>query len=116
VLRSFLRAKLHGIVLTGTRLHYDGSITLDPALLDAAALAPFERVHVLNLANGARLETYVIRGRRGSGIVELNGPAARLGQPGDGLIVLAYAAVADGESPPRPVIVRARPGNRPPRR
>jgi len=112
MLRTFLRAKLHGLVLTGTKLHYNGSITLDPLLLEASGISPFEQVHVLNLASGARLETYTILGRRGSGIVELNGPAARLGQIGDGVIVLAYAQVVDGETPPVPRIIRAGPRNR----
>lgn len=112
MLRTFLRAKLHGLALTGTKLRYNGSITLDPLLLDAAGIAPFEQVHVLNLANGARLETYTIAGRKGSGIVELNGPAARQGQVGDGIIVLAYAQVVDGETSPAPRIVRTGPRNR----
>ncbi len=91
--RWLLKSKIHRAVVTRTNLHYDGSITLDPQLLEAADLVPFERVTVLNIHNGARFETYVIEGQRGSGAVELNGAAARLAQPGDLVIVLSYVAV-----------------------
>jgi aspartate 1-decarboxylase len=93
-----LKSKIHRARLTGTKLHYEGSIRIDQALLDAANLLPGEQVDVLNVQNGNRLTTYVIKGRRGSGIVELNGPAARMGYPGDELVIVAYTQVPDGEA------------------
>lgn len=109
--RIVLKSKLHGLRITRTVMEYEGSITLDPLLLAAANLLPFEQVHVLNLNTGTRLETYAIEGRKGSGQVELNGPAARLGQRGDRVIVLAYGLVPDGERP-RPRVVLVTPRNR----
>ncbi|HFC97697.1 MAG TPA: aspartate 1-decarboxylase [Thermosulfurimonas dismutans] len=93
--RKFLKSKLHRIRVTGCELYYEGSLTLDPALMEAAGLAPLEAVWVYNLTNGARFETYVIRGEPGSGEVILNGAAARLGQVGDEIIVVAYAWVPE---------------------
>lgn len=84
-------------MLTGADLHYEGSLTVDRDLMDAADLLPFEKVQVVNVNNGARLETYLIEGGRGSGIVQLNGAAARLGMPGDVLIVIAYAEYDDAD-------------------
>lgn len=92
------KSKLHRAVVTGANLNYEGSITLDEALLEAADMLPFERVQVVNLNNGARFETYIIVGERGSGTVCLNGPAARLGQVGDRVIVLSYAVMSDEEA------------------
>lgn len=98
VRRTLLKSKIHRATVTGTYLHYEGSITLDTELISAADLVPFERVTVLNLNNGARFDTYVIPGEGASGTVQLNGPAARLAQPGDTVIVLSYADVeADTE-------------------
>jgi aspartate 1-decarboxylase len=91
--RTLLRSKLHGAVVTGANLQYVGSITIDAQLLEAADMVPYERVSVLNLANGARFDTYVVAGTRGSGDVVVNGAAARLVQLGDRIIVLAYAEV-----------------------
>jgi aspartate 1-decarboxylase len=85
-----LRAKIHRARLTGTDLDYEGSIAIDRDLLLAADILPGEQVHVLNLSNGERLITYAIEAPSGSGTVLLNGPAARLGVPGDLVIVLAY--------------------------
>jgi len=90
MLRKMLKSKIHGATVTETALHYEGSITLDRNLMDAADLLPGEMVLVVNLNNGARLETYVIEGERGSGVVCLNGPAARLAQPGDTVHVISW--------------------------
>ena len=96
--RFMLRSKIHRATLTGTDLDYEGSITIDRKLLDAADILPGEQVHVLNLNTGARLITYAIEAPAGSGTVLLNGPAARLGVPGDRVIVISYCAVSDEEA------------------
>jgi aspartate 1-decarboxylase len=87
------RAKLHGLTVTQTELHYEGSITIDPDLLDASGIHVFEKVQVVNQNNGERFDTYVIEGERGSGAICLNGPAARLAQIGDTVLVIAYGLV-----------------------
>lgn len=84
------RAKLHRVVVTEANLNYMGSITVDENLLDASGILPNEKVQVVNINNGERFETYVIKGERGSGQICLNGPAARKVQLGDKLIVIAY--------------------------
>lgn len=86
-----LKSKIHRATITQAELNYVGSITFDPELMEQADILPFERVQVLNVNTGDRFETYAIEGERGSRIVCLNGPAARLGQVGDIVIVLAYA-------------------------
>lgn len=96
--RFMLKSKIHRATLTGTDLDYEGSITIDRDLLDAAEILPGEQVHVLNLNNAQRLITYAIEAPRGSGTVLLNGPAARLAVPGDIVIVITYCAVADEEA------------------
>ena len=98
VLRFMLRSKIHRATLTGTELDYEGSIAIDRDLIEAADLLPGEQVHVLNLSNAERLITYVIEAPAGSGTMLLNGPAARLGTPGDKVIILAYAAVTEDEA------------------
>lgn len=104
--RIMLKSKIHRATLTGTDLDYEGSITIDPILLEAADILPNEQVHVLNLNNGNRLITYAIEGKRGSGTMLLNGPAARCGMVGDIVVVLTYANVDDKELPEyRPNIV-----------
>lgn len=90
---EILKSKIHRVRLTDAHIDYIGSITLDEDLMDAANLIENEKVQVLNLNNGERLETYVIKGERGSGIVCLNGPAARKALPGDFLIVISYASM-----------------------
>jgi aspartate 1-decarboxylase len=92
------RSKIHRATLTGTELDYEGSIAIDRTLIEAADLLPGEQVHVLNLSNAERLITYVIEAPAGSGIVMLNGPAARLGTIGDKVVILAYALVDDAEA------------------
>lgn len=86
-----LKSKIHRVRVTQAELNYVGSITIDEDLIDAANLIPNEKVQVVNNNNGARFETYVIRGERGSGIVCLNGAAARLAQVGDVVIIISYA-------------------------
>ncbi|MFN4179993.1 MAG: aspartate 1-decarboxylase [Armatimonadota bacterium] len=97
--RILCKSKIHRAIVTDANLNYEGSLTLDPLLMEAAGLVPFEQVHVLNLNNGARFETYLIEGERGSGTVCVNGAAARLVQIGDPVIVLAYALVPEEELP-----------------
>jgi aspartate 1-decarboxylase len=92
-----LKSKIHRATVTDANLNYVGSITIDPDLLDAADILEHEQVAVVDINNGARLETYAIAGRRGSGDVCLNGAAARLVQPGDQVIVLSYADYDEAE-------------------
>jgi len=96
--RLMLKSKIHNATVTEAVLNYEGSLTLDPALMRAADLLPNEWVLVVNLNTGSRLETYVIEGEEGSGTVCLNGAAARLGAPGDRVIVLCYAPMDDAEA------------------
>ena len=111
--RFMLRSKIHRATLTGADLDYEGSIAVDRLLLEAADMLPGEQVHVLNLNNGARLVTYVIEAPAGSGTMLLNGPAARLGLPGDKLIVLAYGLFDDpGARSLRPKVVHVDDANR----
>lgn len=93
--RTFLKAKLHQATITAADIHYEGSISLDPALCREAGLLEFEQVDVYNITNGARFTTYVIYG--GPGQVQVNGAAARLVQVGDRVIVAAYAALSEEE-------------------
>lgn len=93
-----LHAKIHGATLTGTELHYEGSVAVDRTLLELADILPGEQVDVLNLNNGERLTTYVIKAPAGSGTVLLNGPAARLGCKGDQVVLLTYALLPDREA------------------
>ena len=95
--RMMCKSKIHRGVLTGADLHYEGSLTLDRDLMDAADVLPFEKVQVVNVNTGARLETYVIEGERGSGTIQLNGAAARLGAVGDHVIVISYAEYEEAE-------------------
>ncbi|MFC1709745.1 aspartate 1-decarboxylase [Candidatus Omnitrophota bacterium] len=97
MLHIFCKSKIRGLRVTKAELYYEGSITLDAKIMEAAGIVPHEKVEVLNLNNGARLETYAIKSKKGSGVVCLNGPAARSGQVGDRLIVLCYGLVDDKE-------------------
>ena len=113
MLRFMLKAKINRATLTGTDLDYEGSIAIDRNLIEAAGMLPGEQVHVLNLNNGERLTTYVIEAPAGSGTMLLNGPAARLGLPGDLVVVLAYCAVSDEEARTlKPAVVRVDARNR----
>ncbi len=89
--RTMLKSKIHRATVTGSDLHYVGSITVDPDLLDAADILEHEQVHVVDVDNGARFETYTIAGERGSGTMRVNGAAARLVHHGDTIIVISYA-------------------------
>ncbi len=95
MLREMLSGKIHSATLTETKLDYEGSCAIDRDLLDAAGIAVYERVHVYNITSGARLDTYAIPGKRGSGKIGLNGAAARLGQTGDKVIIASYVQVSD---------------------
>lgn len=95
--RELCKSKIHGATVTEANLYYEGSLTLDMDLVDAADLVAYERVQVVNINNGSRLETYVLPGERGSGIVALNGAAARLGAAGDQVILISYAHYAESE-------------------
>ena len=111
--RFMLKSKIHRARLTGTDLDYEGSITIDKTLLEAAEILPGEQVHVLNLSNGERLITYAIEAPAGSGAIVLNGPAARLGLAGDLVIVLSFCAVSDDEARAlHPKVVRVDAKNR----
>ncbi|HIJ00751.1 MAG TPA: aspartate 1-decarboxylase [Candidatus Methanomethylophilaceae archaeon] len=105
-----LRGKIHRAKVTETRLDYAGSITVDADLIRTADIWPGEKVHVVNINNGARFETYVIEGEAGSGTVAVNGAAARLCQPGDLVIILGYELSDD---PIKPKIVLVDDHNRP---
>jgi aspartate 1-decarboxylase len=95
--RILCKSKIHRATLTGAELNYEGSLTVDRDLMDAADMKPYERVQVVNVNNGARLETYLIPGDAGSGTVQLNGAGARLGAPGDIVILMTYAEFDDDE-------------------
>src|SRR5512136_2520437 len=90
MLRLMLRSKIHRATVTDSNLEYEGSLTVDPVLLEAAGMLPYEQVAVSNLNNGERFETYVIPGKRGAGEMVLNGPTARKGVKGDKIIVFCY--------------------------
>lgn len=112
--RRMLKSKIHRAVVTDADLHYVGSVTIDPVLLEAADILEHEQVAVVDIDNGARLETYAIAGRRGSGDMCLNGAAARLVSPGDRIIVLSYADYEAGEAERHePRIVHVDTANRP---
>lgn len=95
---QILKSKIHRAVVTQADLHYIGSITLDEDLMDAAGIIENEKVHVVNINNGERMETYVIKGARGSGVVCMNGPAARKAQKGDLVIIMSYAMMDQKEA------------------
>lgn len=95
--RIMMRSKIHGATVTDVRIDYEGSITLDPDLMEAAGILPFEQVHVLDVDNGARLVTYAIEGEPGSGKVQVNGAAARLVHRGDTVIVIGYGEFEEAE-------------------
>lgn len=98
MLRTLFKSKIHRATVTQADLHYVGSVTIDADLLDAADLLPGELVHIVDITNGARLETYVIEGERGSGVVGINGAAAHLVHPGDLVIIISYAQMTDAEA------------------
>jgi aspartate 1-decarboxylase len=93
-----LRSKIQGVRVTAADLHYEGSITIDETLMETAGLLPFELVHVLNINSGARAETYVIKGKKDSGEIVMNGAIARLAQVGDPIIILSYGLMDEGQA------------------
>ncbi len=104
--RHMLKSKIHRLTVTDADLHYEGSLSLDAELMEAADLVPFERIEVYNINNGARFSTYVIPAPRFSGRVQLNGAAARLGSRGDLIIIASYAEYEEAElGHYRPVLV-----------
>jgi len=104
--RKLLRTKIHRATVTDSNLEYEGSITIDSDLIEKAGMMEYELVQIVNLNNGARFETYIISGHAGSGIVEINGAAARLVHPGDKFIAMSYGLVMDDELPDwKPTIV-----------
>ena len=108
-----LKSKVHRAVITEANLNYVGSLTLDEDLMDAANMIENEKVQVVNVNNGDRLETYLIKGKRGSGICCLNGPAARRGMTGDVVIVISYASMDFEEAKKfKPAVVFPKEGNK----
>jgi len=97
MLREMCKSKIHRATITETNLHYEGSLTLDAELMGAADIVPYEKVQILNVNNGTRVTTYVTAGKKGSGVVCLNGPAARSGQPGDIVIIISYILLSEEE-------------------
>src|SRR4249919_1857157 len=95
MLRTMMKSKIHRATVTQADLHYVGSVTVDEDLLDAADLLAGELVHIVDVTNGARLETYTIKGERGSGVIGINGAAAHLVHPGDLVILISYAQMDD---------------------
>ena len=111
---ELLKSKIHRATITEANLHYIGSIGIDQDLMDAANLIEFEKVQVLNINNGERLETYVIKGERGSGMISLNGAAARMAAADDMVIIAAYAQMSPEEaSTCKPTIVFPDSNNKP---
>jgi aspartate 1-decarboxylase len=110
---EILKSKIHRATITEANLHYVGSLTLDEDLMDASQIIEHEKVQVVNVNNGTRIETYVIRGRRGSGVCCLNGPAARQGAVGDVVIIISYATMEFEEAKRfKPWVVFPKEGNR----
>ncbi|WP_435925316.1 aspartate 1-decarboxylase [Paenibacillus sp. DYY-L-2] len=112
--RTMMKSKIHRATVTEANLNYIGSITIDESLMEAADLLENEKVQIVNNNNGARLETYVIPGPRGSGVICLNGAAARLVQPGDNVIIISYAQMSAEElKTHKPTVVFVDENNRP---
>jgi aspartate 1-decarboxylase len=110
---EILKSKIHRAVITEANLHYVGSLTLDEDLMDAANFIENEKVQVVNANNGERLETYLIKGKRGSGTVCLNGPAARKGAVGDLVVIISYASMNFEEAKKfKPALVFPKEGNK----
>jgi aspartate 1-decarboxylase len=113
MLIEVLKSKIHRAVITEANLNYVGSLTLDEDLMDAANMIENEKIQVVNVNNGERIETYIIKGKRGSGTVCLNGPAARKGAVGDVIIVISYATMDFEEAKKfTPAIVFPKEGNK----
>ena len=112
--RTMCKSKIHRATITDADLNYEGSITIDPDLLDAADIREYEQVQVVNVNNGARFETYAINGRRGSGDIVVNGAAARLVQAGDLAIIMSFASYDEAELAAfKPRVIFVGPDNKP---
>lgn len=112
--RTMMKSKLHRATVTEANLNYVGSITIDEDLMDAADMWENEKVQIVNNNNGARFETYIITGKRGSGVICLNGAAARQVQPGDQVIIISYASMSDEEARKhKPIVTILDHNNRP---
>ncbi|MCW2937172.1 MAG: aspartate alpha-decarboxylase [Actinomycetia bacterium] len=110
--RTMFKSKIHRATVTQADLHYVGSVTIDRDLMEAADLLPGEQVQIVDITNGARLETYVIEGPSGSGVIGINGAAAHLVRPGDLVIIISYAAMTDTDARAfRPSVVHVDAGN-----
>jgi aspartate 1-decarboxylase len=113
VLRTLMHGKIHRATVTQADLHYVGSLTIDADLMAAADLVEGEQVHVVDITNGSRLVTYVIEGEAGSGVIGINGAAARIVQPGDLVIIISYASLDEAElAAHRPRVVHVDAANR----
>lgn len=113
MLLSILKCKIHRALVTDKNIEYEGSITIDETLMTAAGLKPFEKVHVLDLNNGERFETYVIVGKKNTGAICVNGAAARLVEKGDKIIIVAYALMEESEAAAfKPKLVKVNEKNR----
>lgn len=111
--RSLFKSKIHRATVTQADLTYEGSITIDEGLMNAADILPYERVHVWNASNGSRLETYALPGKLGSGVICVNGAAARHAHPGDVVIIATFAEVEEAEARGwKPTVVRVDGKNR----
>ncbi len=109
-----LKSKIHRARVTEANLNYEGSLTIDKVLMNKAGIIPYEAVHVFNISTGSRFITYAIEGEPGSGVICLNGAAARLGQPGDLIIIVSFAMLNEEEAKHwKPVIVHVDENNRP---
>ena len=114
MIRTLLKSKIHRATVTDANLHYEGSVTIDAELMDAADIAGHERVEIYNISSGARFATYAIRGEPGSGELRINGAAAHLARPGDLVIVATYATYQEAElAAHRPRLVYVDDSNRP---
>lgn len=113
MLREFLKSKIHRAVITESDLNYEGSLTIDQTLMEAAGIANYEKIDVYNISNGNRFSTYAIPGERDSGVIGLNGAAARLGAIGDLVIIASYVHLAEEQIPEHePLLVMADEKNR----
>ncbi len=107
MLRRFLKAKIRDIKVTGADINYEGSITIDEDIMERAGILPYEEVQVLDVENGNRFHTYAIKGKRNTGVIELNGPAARMGLVGDRIMILTFMYLSESEIATfEPVVVR----------
>ena len=113
MMRIMMKSKIHRATVTQADLHYVGSVSIDSALMEAADLLEGEQVAIVDITNGARIETYVIPGERGSGVIGINGAAAHLVHPGDLVIIMSYAVVSDTEARAlKPLVVHVDENNR----